>query len=243
MSNLLWLRLFFSVGLRWPWLLNYPGRKAYISEIEEKINCGSTRLKRRNKTVRKTEEVALENKVKGTFWDLEEYKKAPCRLPCSVFCVLYSNLWIHKQLRVVKDSKNEIELDKLDWTTVHSHFLYVPSTRPVASRSQQFSFPSCVQDSGQGVFLWSTTLAATPSLTTTQMHWGRISCSLDSNTDHCWSCPISCDMSTVYHPPKTMEITYWLTDYYLSLLLGCLSMKFPAACHRLNLHEFALFEF
>ena len=50
-------------------------RATYIDEVWEKINTGRQRVKKRNRTVVQTNQVNIVNKVKGTFVELERYKK------------------------------------------------------------------------------------------------------------------------------------------------------------------------
>eukprot|EP00435_Cladocopium_sp_Y103_P014100 s2866_g3.t1 len=51
------------------------GRGSYLKDLQEKIDSGSSRLKKRNKTVKKVDTVTISNKLKGDFMELSEYKK------------------------------------------------------------------------------------------------------------------------------------------------------------------------
>jgi hypothetical protein len=48
--------------------------------LEEKINSGSQRIKKRKLTVKKIEKTSVKNKFKGQFVELSEYKKDPGHL-------------------------------------------------------------------------------------------------------------------------------------------------------------------
>ena len=51
------------------------GRDNYLKDLQEKVESGSSRIKRRSKTVKKCEKVAVSSKLKGEFIELSEYKK------------------------------------------------------------------------------------------------------------------------------------------------------------------------
>lgn len=51
------------------------GRKQLIQDTKDKIACGSNRVKKRTRTVKKKEAVTLSSKLKGTFVEYETYKK------------------------------------------------------------------------------------------------------------------------------------------------------------------------
>lgn len=47
----------------------------YIDDVKEKLNSGNTRLRKRTKTVKREETSGVENKVKGTWIQLEQYRQ------------------------------------------------------------------------------------------------------------------------------------------------------------------------
>ena len=51
------------------------GRGIYVKDVREKMETGSTRLKKRSKTIRKNESAGVKSSLKGTFMDIAEYKK------------------------------------------------------------------------------------------------------------------------------------------------------------------------
>ena len=51
-------------------------RATYQSDMQEKIQFGSLRLKKRVQTVKKEDKVEVNNKMKGTMMELAKYHKA-----------------------------------------------------------------------------------------------------------------------------------------------------------------------
>lgn len=50
-------------------------RSSYIEEVKERLLTGNMRVKKRCKTIKKDDVAGVSNKVKGTFMELEKYKK------------------------------------------------------------------------------------------------------------------------------------------------------------------------
>ena len=74
---MIWCDFDSDVRFRWVELndMVIQVRATYIDEVWEKINTGRQRVKKRNRTVVQTQQVNVVNKVKGTFVELEMYKK------------------------------------------------------------------------------------------------------------------------------------------------------------------------
>ena len=62
----------------------HRNRLAYIADVEEKIRFGNSRLKKRAKTVKKTDALVISNKLTGVMVDPVRYREAASRRPTTL---------------------------------------------------------------------------------------------------------------------------------------------------------------